>query len=195
MRGYFGIGVYGISKARNVGALFRTAHAFGAGFVFTVNGQYEKNEGRKADTSRTEGQLPFYEFPEIDDLVLPKGCQMVGVELLDDAVELPSFRHPVRAAYVLGPERGWLPPELVSRCAHTVKIPTRFSLNVGLAGALVMYDRLTSLGRFPGRPTHSGGAPIPLEEHVHGGPVLRRQLAALRAMAPAGNDDEDSGGC
>ena len=30
MKGYFGIGVEGISKAVNVGTLFRTAHAFGA---------------------------------------------------------------------------------------------------------------------------------------------------------------------
>ena len=35
MRGYFGIGVEGISKSFNVGNLFRSAHAFGASFVFT----------------------------------------------------------------------------------------------------------------------------------------------------------------
>ena len=29
-RGYFGIGVEGVSKSANVGALLRTAHAFGA---------------------------------------------------------------------------------------------------------------------------------------------------------------------
>ena len=37
MRGYFGIGVEGISKTMNVGNLFRTAHAFGASFVFTID--------------------------------------------------------------------------------------------------------------------------------------------------------------
>jgi len=35
-RGYFGIGVEGISKPMNAGNLFRTAHAFGASFVFTI---------------------------------------------------------------------------------------------------------------------------------------------------------------
>lgn len=191
MRGYFGIGICGGTKPRNAGALFRTAHAFGAGFVFTVQAAYDTRQEAKTDTSRADSQLPFYEFPKIDDLILPRGCQLVGIELLDDAVDLPSFRHPIRAAYVLGPERGWLPPALVERCAHVIKIPTRFSLNVGLAGALVMYDRLVSLGRFPGRPVHAGGAPIPLEEHVHGGPVLRRQLAALRALPPRVNDQDD----
>ena len=31
---------------------------------------------------------------------------------------------------------------VIARCAHVVQIPTKFCLNVGLAGALVMYDRL-----------------------------------------------------
>jgi len=33
---------------------------------------------------------------------LPKGCRLVGVELLDEAVDLPNFAHPQQAAYVLG---------------------------------------------------------------------------------------------
>jgi hypothetical protein len=37
-----------------------------------------------------------------------------------------------------------------------VKIPTRFCINVGLAGALVMYDRVLSMGGWPRRPVHSG---------------------------------------
>ena len=35
-RGYFAIGVEGISKAVNLGNLLRSAHAFGASFVFTI---------------------------------------------------------------------------------------------------------------------------------------------------------------
>ena len=35
-RGYFGIGVEGISKPMNLGAVLRTAHAFHASFCFTI---------------------------------------------------------------------------------------------------------------------------------------------------------------
>jgi tRNA G18 (ribose-2'-O)-methylase SpoU len=35
-RGYFAIGVEGISKAVNLGNLLRSAHAFGASFVCTI---------------------------------------------------------------------------------------------------------------------------------------------------------------
>ena len=36
MRGYFGIGVEGISKPMNLGAILRTAHAFRASFAFAI---------------------------------------------------------------------------------------------------------------------------------------------------------------
>ncbi|TVR82471.1 MAG: TrmH family RNA methyltransferase [Rhodospirillales bacterium] len=184
MRGYFGIGMEGVSKAMNAGSLFRTAHAFGASFVFTVAAAYARAESGKADTSRTEAQVPFYAFPDPDSLVLPHGCALVGVELLDEATELPRFRHPRCAAYVLGPERGVLSPGLAARCRHLVRIPTRFSVNVGIAGAILMYDRLISLGRFPRRPEWPAGAAEPLPEPVFGDPKLRRRLEVYRTAPP-----------
>ena len=113
MRGYFGIGVEGISKAMNAGSLFRTAHAFGASFLFTINAAYSRREGGQADTSDAPGHVPLYHFPDLASLTLPQGCRLVGVELTEDAIDLPSFRHPLNAAYVLGPERGSLSPALV----------------------------------------------------------------------------------
>jgi tRNA G18 (ribose-2'-O)-methylase SpoU len=162
MRGYFGIGVEQISKAMNAGSLFRTAHAFGASFVFTVGAAYSKREVEQSDTSKSRGHVPLYEFADAAELRLPVGCDLVGVELLDDAVDLPSYRHPPAAAYILGPERGSLSPEIQKLCDFTVKIPTRFCVNVGIAGAIVMYDRLLSLGRFAERPLTAGGPAEPL---------------------------------
>ncbi len=190
MRGYFGIGVERITKTMNVGSLFRSAHGFGASFVFTVAAEYVRNQGAKSDTSDSPGSVPFYSFPDAASLVLPRGCALVGVELLDDAIELPSFRHPRRAAYVMGPERGSLSPEMTARCDHLVKIPTRFCVNVGIAGAIVMYDRVLSLGRFPRRPEIPGGTIEPLPEHVFGDPLCRRKMDAFRDRPPVlGNDD------
>ena len=168
MRGYFGIGVEQISKASNVGALLRTGHAFGASFAFTISPQVNVKDFREADTSGAERNVPFYTFPDVDAVVLPRGCKIVAVELMDDAIDLPSFRHPRQAAYVVGSEIGGLSEALVARADHIVKIPTRFSLNLGLAGALVMYDRMMSHGRFADRPMRPGGPTDPLPPHVHG---------------------------
>ena len=103
MRGYFGVGVEGVSKPFNIGNLMRSAHAFGAGFVFTIAAEYA---GAGSDTAKTHEHVPFYQFDSVAGLTLPKGCALVGIELMDEAVELPSFPHPLNAAYVLGPERG-----------------------------------------------------------------------------------------
>lgn len=186
MRGYFGIGVEGISKAMNAGSLFRTAHAFGASFVFTVGAIYPRGEGRRSDTSDAPEHLPLYEFASVRDLALPRDCALVGVELLDDAAELPSFRHPPQAAYVLGPERGSLSPELTALCDHVVKIPTNFCVNLAVAGAIVMYDRLASTGRFAGRPVTPGGPPEALPEHMFGEPLWRRKAAKRNKVNPGG---------
>lgn len=140
-RGYFAIGAERISKSLNLGNLMRSAHGFGAGFTFTVGATYQALEAA-ADTSKGVRHLPHYNWSSVGEIALPQGCQLVGVELLDEAVDLPEFRHPLRAAYVLGPERGSLSPELVARCQHVVKIPTRFCVNVAMAGAIVMYDRV-----------------------------------------------------
>jgi hypothetical protein len=107
-------------------------------------------------------------------MALPHGCVLVGVELLDDAAELPSFRHPLSAAYVLGPERSGLSPEMLARCRHVVRIPTRFALNLAVAGALVLYDRMLQHGRFAERPVHSGGGGPAASAPGHGDPVFRR---------------------
>lgn len=183
MRGYFGIGVERVSKPYNVGSVFRSAHAFGASFAFTVAAAYPRRAGHRTDTSDSRGQMPFYAFPDAASMVLPDGCRLVGIELFDDSIDLPSFRHPVQAAYVLGAERFGLSPEMAARCDYIVKIPTRFSLNLGMAGVLVMYDRLISRGRFAPRPVAEGGPTEPLAPHVHGGPTLRA-MAAHQAPAP-----------
>lgn len=188
MRGYFGIGVEGVSKEANVGTLFRSAHAFGASFVFTIAADYTRRSAKRADTSDAASQVPFYAFPDLANFMLPKGCRLVGVELVDNAVDLPSFHHPAQAAYVLGRERGSLTPELLARCDHVVKIPTQFCVNLGVAGAIVMYDRLTSLSRFAPRPVRSGGPVETLTPHQHGEPVFRtpERMALYRDEDPPG---------
>jgi tRNA G18 (ribose-2'-O)-methylase SpoU len=170
MRGFFAIGAEGISKPMNLGNLVRSAHAFGASFVFLVNADYGARRPG-SDTSQAEFQLPVYDFASADELQLPRGCRLVGCELVDDAVDLPSFRHPLRAAYVLGPERGVLTEALLARCDYVVKIPTSFCINVAMAGAIVMYDRVRTLGRFAPRPISEGGPTEAAEAHVYGEPI------------------------
>ena len=156
-RGYFGIGSQGISKAANLGALTRTAHAFGASFAFTVNAKHDLRGIYDTDTSKSLAHLPYYEWDNVADMRLPAGCPLVGIELTEDSVDLPSFRHPLSCAYILGPEKGSLSPDMQALCTHVVKIPTKFCINVSLAAALTLYDRTLCLGGYPERPIMPGG--------------------------------------
>jgi tRNA G18 (ribose-2'-O)-methylase SpoU len=171
-RGYFAIGAERMSKALNLGNLMRSAHGFGASFTFTIGASYQAMEAR-ADTSKGQWHLPHYNWRGVPDMVLPAGCKLVGVELIDAAIDLPSFRHPLRAAYVLGPEQGSLSEPLLQRCDYVVKIPTRFCVNVAMAGAIVMYDRARTLARFPDRPIGEGGPTTTLAPHIRGGRIVR----------------------
>jgi tRNA G18 (ribose-2'-O)-methylase SpoU len=167
LKGYFGVGVERISKPMNLGNLFRSAHAFGASFLFTINADYSRLKAR-SDTSDASGSLPTYRHDTVDQLDLPRGCSLVGVELTDNAVDLPSFRHPRQAAYLFGPERGALSPEAIERCEFVVKIPTKFCINLASAGVVVMYDRMITLGRFGERPVTAHGGAAETPAHVHG---------------------------
>ncbi len=167
MRGYFGIGIEGASKPMNAGALFRTAHAFGASFVFTIDAHYKVSDNR-SDTSKALGHMPYYEWADAAAMDLPFDCKIVAIELLDEAVELPSFAHPQRACYVLGRERGAVSRELIERADHVIRIPTKFCINVGLAGAIVMYDRMINMRRFAARPLMEGQRPEALTEPFFG---------------------------
>jgi tRNA G18 (ribose-2'-O)-methylase SpoU len=184
-RGYFGIGAEGISKAANMGALMRTAHAFGASFCFSIGAGYDARAARQADTSDTPSHIPVWRYENVTEFFLPEKCQLVGIELLDDAVDLPSFRHPLSAAYVLGPERSGLSAALLGRCDHVIRIPTQFALNLSVAGALVLYDRLLQHGRFLPRPVAAGG-PSPdaaPAKASHGQPKFRKRFPGWHEKA------------
>ena len=173
-RGFFAVGAERMSKSLNLGNLMRSAHAFGASFTFTVGATYTALEAH-ADTSKGQHHLPHFNWGSPDDMVLPQGVKLVGVELVDGAIDLPSFRHPLRAVYILGPERGSLSEPLLARCDYLVKIPTSFCVNVAMAGAIVMYDRVKSLARFAERPVTEGGPAGPLTPRGHALPRSRRK--------------------
>ncbi|MDF1748712.1 MAG: RNA methyltransferase [Alphaproteobacteria bacterium] len=181
-RGYFGLGVEGLSKPMNAGSLMRTAHSFGASFVFAVSPFVDMRGIRHADTSRTADQVPYYQWDTPAGISLPRGCALVGVELVEDSIALPSFRHPERAAYILGPERGSLSPEMIARCDFVVQIPIAFCVNVGIAGAIVLYDRMISRGRYAERPVKTGGPVTELAPHIHGEQVFRTKRAAKKPV-------------
>ena len=141
-RGFFGVGVWRMRHAVNAGLLWRTAATYDAAFLAVVEGRYRP---RAADTTNAPGSIPLVTYADVDDLVahLPVGCRLVGVEQGERAVPLDRYTHPHSALYLLGGESDGLPDEVLDRCDEVVAVPSPrpWSLNVAVAGSIVLADR------------------------------------------------------
>lgn len=140
-RGFWAIGIEHTKTQMNVGTLWRSAHNFGAGFIFTVGRRYSE---QCSDVTKAWRSVPLFHFSSIEDLQshLPYSCPLIGVELSTDSRPLRDFCHPERACYLLGAEDRGLSTEAVSQCHALVQIPgLPFCLNVSTVGSIVMYDR------------------------------------------------------
>jgi tRNA G18 (ribose-2'-O)-methylase SpoU len=139
--GYFGIGIYQAKTEHNIGTLFRSALVFGADFIFVIGKRYKV---QSSDTYKTTTHLPFYEYLTFEDFYknMPKGAQLVGIEITDNAREIKNYCHPKQAIYLLGAEDSGIPNTILDRCVDIVKLPGKQCLNVSTAGSIVLFDRV-----------------------------------------------------
>lgn len=141
MRGFFGIGVYLPMNGVNIGTLWRSAHVFGASFIFTVGKRYKKQH---SDTMATPRHVPLYNYLTYQDFKdnIPNGTRLVCVENQGATSYLHHFVHPQQAVYLLGAEDEGLPKKILDKnMVIQIKSPLDFCLNVATAGSIVMYDR------------------------------------------------------
>ena len=140
-RGFFGIGVYQPKTEENIGTLWRHAYLYGASFIFTIGRRYKK---QGSDTCKAYRHIPLYNYPTYEDFrkAMPYGAQLVCVELHEQAKSLPSVNHPQQAIYLLGAEDHGIPFSILWG-NQAIQIPAAHpaSMNVAVAGTLVMYDR------------------------------------------------------
>ena len=140
MAGYYGIGIYHNKSKRNIGTLWRSAQLFEASFIFSILNRYK---WQPSDTLKSWRHVPFFHHDSVDDFLqnLPFDCELIGVELTEDAIDIVDFKHPKQAIYLLGAEDTGLPEEILAMCSRVIKLPGKYSMNVSTAGSLVMYDR------------------------------------------------------
>ena len=143
-QGFFGIGIQNGKTPENLGVLWRSAQNMGASFIFTIGNRYAK---QACDTHKAIGAMPYFHYETFDDFFnnLPKGAMLVGVELDEKAVQLETFTHPKRCVYLLGAEDHGMSKLAIEKSHHLVKFKSELSLNVSVAGSIVMYDRQAKL--------------------------------------------------
>ncbi len=145
-RGFYGIGIHNAVHDANIGTLWRSAYILGAAFIFTVG---RPCRAQKGDVVQAWTKIPLYHYGDFDELKrhLPHSTRLVGVEMGDAAHAIEHYRHPERAIYLLGNEQSGLPRPVTEGCHELVKLPGAFSLNVAVAGSIVLYDRVAKTGR------------------------------------------------
>lgn len=147
---FFGIGIQNGKTPENLGVLWRTAQNLGASFIFTIGNRYAK---QSSDTHHAVKAMPYFHYDTFDDFYgnLPKGAMLVGVEMTEDAVDLETFHHPRRCVYLLGAEDHGLTAQACKKSHYLVRFKSVKSLNVAVAGSIVMYDRNLPKPRFKKR--------------------------------------------
>ena len=143
-QGFFGIGIQNGKTPENLGVLWRSAQNMGASFIFTIGNRYAK---QACDTHKATGAMPYFHYETFNAFYnnLPKGAMLVGVELDKKAVQLETFTHPRRCVYLLGAEDHGLSNAAIEKSHHLIKFKSELSLNVSVAGSIVMYDRQAKL--------------------------------------------------
>lgn len=142
--GYYGIGIVHGKSEFNYWSLYRTAHILGAKFLFIIGKRFKIHS---ADTSKSYLHIPVFHYEDFDDFNnhRPYNCPLIGIELCDRAKMLKDFSHPKRAIYLLGAEDHGLSPDQLNNCQDIVKLPGEESLNVAVAGSIVLYDRFVKM--------------------------------------------------
>ena len=139
-QGFFVIGIQNGKTPENLGVLWRSAQNMGASFIFTIGNRYAK---QACDTHKAVGAMPYFHYDTFDNFFknLPKGAMLVGVELDKKAEQLETFEHPRRCVYLLGAEDHGLSKTAKEKARFLVKFKSELSLNVSVAGSIIMYDR------------------------------------------------------
>jgi tRNA(Leu) C34 or U34 (ribose-2'-O)-methylase TrmL len=140
-RGFFGVGLDNPKFYNNVGAAQRAVSAY-AGDFFATTGKRFKRSAAVTDTTKMWRHVPYFQADDLKNII-PYDCVPVAIDIVDDAIPLPEFKHPERAFYIFGAEDATLGDRTISWCAHTVYVPTLVCMNLAACVNVVLYDRLS----------------------------------------------------
>lgn len=132
-----------IRSPYNVGAIFRSAEAFGISKIILVEGTASPEHVRALRTSRgTTYVVPWAFMSETDVISLLKTYDPASVIALElGGTSINEFEFPERGVAVLGSEEFGISPEVLSCCGSRVSIPmggAKGSLNVSVAAGILL---------------------------------------------------------
>ncbi len=142
MRGYSCIGLDNPKSTINIGSVFRASKCYGVSFV-AISGERAKNNLGSIPTDTQKGirHIPVLRIKDIHD-VIPFDCVPVAIDIVENSIPLPEYKHPERAMYIFGAEGATLGRRVLSWCKDIVSIPTNGCMNLAATVNVVLYDRM-----------------------------------------------------
>jgi len=144
--------LHNIRSAHNVGALFRSADAFGVSRIWLTGytaRPVDRHGRARRDIAKTalgaEGCIPWTPRSRADAacrFVRDHGFSLVAVEQDERATNLPVWSPPRDVCLIVGNEVTGVSPSLLHRADGIVEIPligAKESLNVGVAAGIALY--------------------------------------------------------
>ncbi len=136
-----------IRSCHNVGAMFRTADAFGITKIFLCGytATPPKIQIDKVSLG-AEKWVPWEKYDDIDQLVdklISDGITIIGLEKSDNSADIDSLDLVGPIALVVGNEVDGISEEILKKCSKIVHIPMqgkKESLNVSIAAGIAMYS-------------------------------------------------------
>jgi len=92
-RGYFAVGIYHPKNEINIGTLWRSAHNFGARYIFTIGKRYRH---QAADTTHAPLHVPMFHHYSFEEFQQnrPLNCALIAVEQSPKSRSIVNFCHP-----------------------------------------------------------------------------------------------------
>ena len=143
-----------IRSLSNVGAVFRTADAFGIEELFLcgITACPPHREIHKTALGADE-TVKWRYFPttrEACETLKTMGYRIVAVEQVEGSILLPDFRVEPHTSYILGNEVEGVSEEALSFCDAAIEIPqvgTKHSLNVSVCAGILMWKLFEQIGQ------------------------------------------------
>lgn len=131
--------LFNIAKESNFGFLIRTANAFGARVIVVGNPKFSRG-GASGGTRYTKA-IKFYTLTEALEFVRSRSCEVVGIEIGNDAVSIWEAPYRGSVAFMVGNEGAGLTDQQLASCDRLVYVPQfgdAVSCNVNVAGGIVL---------------------------------------------------------
>jgi tRNA G18 (ribose-2'-O)-methylase SpoU len=133
-----------VKYPHNLAAAIRACSCFGVDALLWTGQRFTFADGERLpreERMRGYAHVMIKETERPFDL-LPPGSTPVCIELSPNAQPLTHFVHPVKPAYIFGPEDGHVSQSFRGLCHQFVFIPAYHCLNLGAAMNVILADRM-----------------------------------------------------